>query len=167
MFRNHPVFSKYKADRNGNIVGARGHQLKRIQHHTGYNVLTVNYKQYRWHRFVWECWNGVIEDDLTINHLDGDKTNNDLSNMELVTIGENIRHAHLTGLSSGNKGEDAGSAKLNNSQARELIILCREGVLSNTELGFMFNLHSRYISLIRHKRRWKHLWSEIDKEFAT
>lgn len=50
------------------------------------------------HRLVWETFNGGIPEGLIINHLDGNKKNNDLSNLELMTHSENIRHAFDSGL---------------------------------------------------------------------
>lgn len=35
---------------------------------------------------------------LTVNHMDGNRLNNKLSNLELITLKENIQHAFRTGL---------------------------------------------------------------------
>ena len=46
------------------------------------------------HRLVWACFKGIPEDPhLEINHKDGNKGNCRLSNLELVTSSDNIRHA--------------------------------------------------------------------------
>lgn len=50
------------------------------------------------HRVVWAQANGDIPRGLEINHIDGSKTNNALSNLELVTPKQNAEHAIRTGL---------------------------------------------------------------------
>jgi len=44
---------------------------------------------YRLHRFIWEAFNGEIPTDMTIDHIDGNKVNNRLDNLQLLTFGEN------------------------------------------------------------------------------
>ena len=42
------------------------------------------------HRFVWEYFNGPVDEGLVIDHIDGDRSNNRLSNLRVVTQRENI-----------------------------------------------------------------------------
>ena len=44
------------------------------------------------HRIVWEAFNGPIPPGMQINHIDEDKTNNNLDNLELVTPTENLNY---------------------------------------------------------------------------
>jgi hypothetical protein len=44
------------------------------------------------HRLVWENWGGDIPEGYEINHLDFNKSNNCISNLECITRQENIRH---------------------------------------------------------------------------
>jgi hypothetical protein len=38
------------------------------------------------------------EEQPFVNHIDGDKTNNDLSNLEICSNSENVKHAYDNGL---------------------------------------------------------------------
>jgi hypothetical protein len=50
------------------------------------------------HRLVYIAFKGAIPEGYEINHRDGDKTNNSLGNLEIVTHYENIKHAQRLGL---------------------------------------------------------------------
>ncbi|MGL6101474.1 MAG: HNH endonuclease signature motif containing protein [Fusobacteriaceae bacterium] len=58
----------------------------------GYIYLVFSNFKKRKHRVVWEFFNGEIKNGLYINHKDGNKLNNDLSNLELSTPKENTKH---------------------------------------------------------------------------
>ena len=79
-------------------------------------------EEYPVHRLVLEAWGEVPEHLRNIdikklegNHIDGDKTNNDISNLEWVTTSENIKHAYRIGLNKPNKSK----RKFNGKDKRE------------------------------------------------
>ena len=45
------------------------------------------------HRLVSSAFIGDLVDDMTVNHKDGDKQNNRVENLEIVTLKANIQHA--------------------------------------------------------------------------
>jgi len=51
-----------------------------------------NQKRIFMHRFIWEVTNGPIPDDREIDHRNGNKTDNRVENLRLVTHRENIQN---------------------------------------------------------------------------
>ena len=48
----------------------------------------------RVHLLVYKSFEGEVSEGLTINHIDGDKHNNHRSNLELLTLSDNVKDAH-------------------------------------------------------------------------
>lgn len=75
---------------------------------TGYKVLNTRIggrkgvcKCFKIHRLVADAFvPKTTEERVFVNHIDGDKLNNDYRNLEWCTIAENNSHARLMGLSS-------------------------------------------------------------------
>lgn len=84
-------------------VTYKGRILKQKINSTGYMQVTVRNqksgdKTLNIHRIVATAFLGGYFDGAEVNHKDGDKTNNDISNLEWVTSSENKTHAIATGL---------------------------------------------------------------------
>lgn len=45
----------------------------------------------RMHRYVWEYYNGEIPEGYQIHHIDKDRSNNDISNLELIPFTEHAK----------------------------------------------------------------------------
>jgi hypothetical protein len=58
-------------------------------HHTGYKVVRINRKNYSSHRLIYMFHNGEITEGLHIDHINQDKSNNNIENLRLVTNQEN------------------------------------------------------------------------------
>lgn len=98
-------FPRYEVSNEGRVVN-RLTDLILNPSVTRKGYLTVNLssnterRAVKIHRLVYGSFNSIDLTGLEINHKDLDKTNNDLSNLELVTSSENTIHALRNGKGS-------------------------------------------------------------------
>ena len=70
------------------------------------------YSRIKVHIMVWKTFKGEYDKLLQVNHINNDKSNNRLNNLNLMTPSQNIKHNHLTG--NFNKCEFYSEVKINN-----------------------------------------------------
>jgi hypothetical protein len=99
------------------------------------------------HRLFAMCFIENPENKSDINHKDGVKSNNLLSNLEWNTRLENINHAFQTGLSKPILGEKHGRAKLKDSEIPLIFEMQKTG-LSQRAIGLRFGISQMQISRI-------------------
>lgn len=105
-WRSIPSFPVYSASNYGRI---RNDGTGRIMHvyvnPRGYLQLTLRRDNQqiaaRVHRLVAEAFLGGPHPGFDVNHIDGDKTNNCIENLEWCTRKENVSHAIRTGIRPG------------------------------------------------------------------
>lgn len=97
---NHPG---YTCTRDGTIFGKRGKPI--TQRVDRYGYLEVRFSEngkcseYLSHRIICVTFNPIDNPEkYQVNHIDGNKLNNSIDNLEWCTVSENIRHAYRTGL---------------------------------------------------------------------
>lgn len=96
------MYVDYFISENGDIFGTKsGKVLKTRLSSSGYYCTPLRhngkYKNVFIHRELAKVFIGKA-DNMDINHKDGNKTNNSLSNLEIVTRRQNLVHALKTGL---------------------------------------------------------------------
>ena len=96
--------SNYYVSSLGRFKNSKGIIMKDYKpHHSGYIYVRVNNDKYALHRLVAFTFLENPENKAFVNHIDGNKTNNSLENIEWNTPNENSLHSHKTGLNKGNK----------------------------------------------------------------
>ena len=109
------------------------------------------------HRLVAEAFIPNPDDLETVNHKDGNKTNNDVDNLEWADRHHQMFHAYKHGLKKAQSGMDNGMAKLSaddvayirthyNWQSKEY---------GTVALGRKFGVTNRVIWLVLHGRSYK------------
>ena len=111
-------------------------------------------KNVKLHRLVLQAFVGP--DKLQVNHLDGNKKNNEINNLEYCTSKENHFHASKKGLRS-QVGETHTSAKLKEEQVFEIKRLLKNSNLTQQQIADAFKVNRRTINQINTGRRWSHL----------
>ena len=93
---------RYWISQDGKVFNSSGKELKTTRTTSGYATCCtcVNGKKssFLMHRVLAELFIPNPENKPCVNHIDGDKSNFDLSNLEWVTHSENTIHAQNTGL---------------------------------------------------------------------
>ncbi len=107
------------------------------------------------HRMIWVYHHGDIPNGMTINHINGLKTDNRIENLELMTVSENTSHSHKIGLTD-KKGTNHHNSKLLESQVRDIRNKLSNGV-SIKELSKEYGVHIQTLYSIRNGTRWTHL----------
>jgi len=149
---------KYKISNLGNVMSFAQHtdgkQLKPLKHQRGYRQVILridgNVQSFLIHRLVANAFIDVEIDKRYVNHIDGNKSNNNVSNLEWVTCIDNSVHAFtmLTFEYSGKKL----------SESDVLSIQGTHGTLSTFELAAVYNVSRKQISNILNGKCWNKLY---------
>lgn len=154
LLDNGSIFSTRKSGKLRKLkptYGNTGYVYYTLHNENGYKVCTIN-AIVKW--TVFNCFSKSHK--IHINHKDGNKLNNHLDNMELVSIDENNRHALKNKLRIMPKGENNGRAKLTEKQVIEIKGLLNGGV-KIVDITKRFNISQGVVSNIKAGRIWKHL----------
>lgn len=111
-------------------------------------------KQIHVHRLVAIAFIGPVPSGLVVNHKDGIKHNNDLSNLEYLTTSQNIKHAYASGLAKGKPGETNSNVVLNDDAIRAIRLLHSEG-WTNNSISRAMRINPGKISRIVNGHIWK------------
>lgn len=109
-----PGFSKYCINKSGEIMNKKSGKTLKKGLTNGYESVRLwtedGKKSKKVHRLLAEIFipNEFPETNIQINHIDGNKRNNSLDNLEWCTAKHNMRHAINTGLHTYGPNPNAG-----------------------------------------------------------
>lgn len=139
---------KYKKWLQPNLVG-------------GYHQVTLYYNGLRRsrliHRLLMSAYKPTNDNNLQINHIDNNRINNDISNLEWVTAKENSHHRDIQDRFVKLQGSTNGNSKLTESQVMSIREEFKLSKISYAALARKYKVDESLISGIIRYKSWKHV----------
>jgi hypothetical protein len=164
--------TNYKVDKYGSVFGLNGKELKPATDKKGYLRvgLTINKKlcTKKVHRLVAIEFIPNPLNKPCVNHIDGNKKNNNVTNLEWVTYKENTEHAIKNNLFYFNtsdqsvnkilkKGSLNGNALLNEDLVLQIRSKYKPRIYTIAMLALEYNVKASCIKDVISRKSWKHI----------
>lgn len=165
-------YKNYYADKSGIVYSSKSGVLKPLKQrksNQGYYSVCIydNGKQFQRyvHRIIIETF--VRELDIskkeTVNHIDGNKENNSLENLEIISAVENVKHSYRIGLHR--IGEDHERAKFSDFIISSALQEITDGASVNS-IAKKYGISQSYLNKIKNGSYRKYL-SKISDSSTT
>ena len=150
---------KYKGKVLKPSIGNTGYELVRLCNNGRCITKSV-------HRLVLETFKPHVNmDNLDVNHMDGNKLNNHLTNLEWLTRRDNILHAYDMGLID-NEGERSPHTTLSKVDVLEILQRLDAGELQK-DIALDYSVGRACISRINIGLRWRSVKEEYERTKQT
>lgn len=144
---------KYQVSNSGRVASVRKEIILKPLINKGYEYLQLGRGVNKAvHRLVMESFVGAS--DLSVDHIDCQKRNNNLSNLQYVTISENTKLSFK-------RGTAAVGSKKNQSKIKESDVLEIRRMLENgsslKQISEKYSISLSTISFIKNRKTWNHV----------
>jgi len=153
----------------GLIYSSTLKRFRRYSSNGNYTTVQIKGKGYLIHRLIAFHFIPNPNNYPILNHIDGNKLNNSLDNLEWCTYSHNLLHALKTGLTTPQKGEEKVTAKLKEENLNEIYELLLNKV-SLSDIGKRYNICQSSLHQIVTGERWKHVdidWDSVKYKTKT
>ena len=106
------------------------------------------------HRLLMMTFSSNWDQKLTVNHINGDKADNRLENLEMCSIQQNLKHSHNTRIYR--LGEETANSKLTTKDVLRIRELYKSGT-SVDNIAVAFNIHRQSVWRLARKTSWRWL----------
>lgn len=153
-------YKTYHVTKDGEVYNRHGKRMKGTDNGKGYLIVGITDSGVRTtkaiHRLVAEVYlpnpNGLTD----VHHIDNDRTNNTVGNLQWVTHGENIKHS-FDSCNRSATGESNAHAKHTDEEVHDICYLLSIGWSSPRirDAGYGYNT----VRSIKHRKKWLHISS--------
>lgn len=150
-------FPGYLINRDGTIIGRKGHPLTQRPNVDGYPVVCIRKEGKRCcvrvHRQLAKTFLPNPDNLPVVNHIDGVKSNNNLENLEWTTVQGNVTHAiNVLGI-------DKKGAAVITPELVHLICKDLEAGKKQKEIYSKYNVSQSVVNRIRNGKTWPEISS--------
>ncbi|ARO62440.1 HNH endonuclease [Bacillus cereus] len=147
-------FSSYRISTAGRVFSEISKKfLKPTPHpHSGYMKIKLRPDSgddsvtFYLHRLVATVFLPNFEGKPEVNHMDGNKANNSVWNLQWMTKEENMRHAQIHGL---------GNVKLKPIEVESIFYLAHASDMTQEEIGDLYGVTRAVVSDIKNRKTWQ------------
>ena len=146
--------TKYMISSNGRILNMKSGKFIKPHFDGKYYNVRLSIKgivySYKIHRLVASAFIPNLNNKKEINHINGDKSDNSISNLEWVSPSENCIKAVLTGLKPK-------TTTISLTKVHEICSLIKLGCYTNKEIANITNVKIGTVKNIKGKYAWKYI----------
>lgn len=142
-------YVNYEVSNKGRIRNKHSGRVLKPQIVRGYHYVSLSNsgkrKTHQLHRLIAKEFLTTFSEELVVNHKDGNKLNNVLDNLEMVSQADNLYHAGQIGLNP------------NLKLSREDVVLIRELLdkgYTQAYIAEIYNISQSFVSQINTGSRW-------------
>lgn len=162
IFKDIPKFEgRYQISNLGKVWSKITNKFLTLQKEKcGYVRVSLNLnkksKKYLVHRLGAFAFIKNNKNKPCVNHINSNKIDNRVENLEWCTYSENLKHSFKYG-NACHKGSNHNNSTTTEKDVIEIRKLYSTGKYKQVELAKLFNLDPKHISLIVLRKRWTHV----------
>lgn len=167
IYNYEDISERYEISNLGNIRNTKTkYILNLFINKNGYKQVCVSLggrkkrKVLKIHKAVAETFsNRPLSKKYIVNHLDGNKLNNNTNNLEWCTYSENNKHAYKLGLTPFPEGTKAPKAKLTNKDVQyiRMVYIPYDKEFGLTALAKQFGITKRNMQYVVNRQTYKNI----------
>lgn len=156
--KTHSIYTNYLVYRDGRIFSLRYKKFIGFKDKDGYLTVNVgNGYRRKTYQLVMDTWGKPKPKNMknpTIDHIDGDMSNNHINNLQWLDRSENTAKSHKT---KPRLGIDHGRSKLSEQDIKEIREIYLSGKYTLASLGRKYRVSYQHIKRIVTNKQWQHI----------